>query len=112
MTRAEFDEDAGSWTVRTDRGVTFRVPVPGHRAGPAVGDEPARHARACESFEGRLVHTGAWPEDLDLAGKRVGVIGNGSTGNQVITATAPIAGAPDRRSSARRSTACPPATAH
>ena len=29
--------------------------------------------------------------DLDLAGKRVGVIGNGSTGNQVITATAPVA---------------------
>ena len=25
MTRAEFDEDAGSWTVRTDRGVTFRA---------------------------------------------------------------------------------------
>ena len=44
-----------------------------------------------EHFEGRLVHTGAWPEDLDLTGKRVGVIGNGSTGNQVITATAPIA---------------------
>ena len=37
------------------------------------------------------MHTGAWPEDLDLTGKRVGVIGNGSTGNQVITATAPIA---------------------
>ena len=45
-----------------------------------------------DDFEGRLVHTGAWPEDLDLTGKRVGVIGNGSTGNQVITATAPIAG--------------------
>ena len=43
-------------------------------------------------FEGRLVHTGAWPEDLDLTGKRVGVIGNGSTGNQVITAIAPIVG--------------------
>jgi cation diffusion facilitator CzcD-associated flavoprotein CzcO len=43
-----------------------------------------------EHFEGRLVHTGAWPEELDLTGKRVGVIGNGSTGNQVITATAPI----------------------
>ena len=38
------------------------------------------------------MHTGAWPEDLDLTGKRVGVIGNGSTGNQVITAIAPIVG--------------------
>ena len=33
-----------------------------------------------------MVHTGAWPEELDLTGKRVGVIGNGSTGNQMITA--------------------------
>ena len=37
------------------------------------------------------MHTGAWPEELDLTGKRVGVIGNGSTGNQVITASAPVA---------------------
>jgi cyclohexanone monooxygenase len=44
-----------------------------------------------ESFEGELVHTGAWPVGLDLTGKRVGVIGNGSTGGQVVTATAPMA---------------------
>ncbi|MFD2399652.1 flavin-containing monooxygenase [Prauserella oleivorans] len=43
-----------------------------------------------DRFAGRVVHTAAWPEDLDVSGKRVGVIGNGSTGNQVITATAPI----------------------
>ena len=90
MTRAEFDEDAGSWTVRTDRGVTFRarflVTGLGLLSATNLPDLPGM-----ESFEGRLVHTGAWPEDLDLTGQRVGVIGNGSTGNQVITATAPIA---------------------
>jgi cation diffusion facilitator CzcD-associated flavoprotein CzcO len=41
----------------------------------------------------------------DLTGKRVGVIGNGSTGNQVITVTAPIARYLTS-SSAPRSTAC------
>lgn len=35
------------------------------------------------------MHTGAWPADLELAGKRVGVMGTGSTGVQVITAIAP-----------------------
>lgn len=90
MTQAEFDEDAGVWTVRTDRGITYRVRFLvtglGLLSATNLPDLPGM-----ENFEGRLVHTGAWPEDLDLTGKRVGVIGNGSTGNQVITATAPVA---------------------
>ena len=32
-----------------------------------------------ERFAGPCVHTARWPEDLDLAGKRVGVIGNGAS---------------------------------
>ena len=91
MTDASFDEVAGIWTVHTDRGVTFEcrflVNGLGLLSATNVPDFPGMN-----DFEGRLVHTGAWPEDLDLTGKRVGVIGNGSTGNQVITATAPIVG--------------------
>ena len=49
-----------------------------------------------DTFAGRLVHTDAWPEDLDITGKRVGVIGTGSTGNQFITAAAQDRRAPDR----------------
>ncbi|MFF1680360.1 flavin-containing monooxygenase [Streptomyces sp. NPDC058256] len=90
MTEAVFDETSGTWTVRTDRGTTFQCRVLvtglGLLSATNVPDFPGM-----ERFEGRLVHTGAWPEDLDLTGKRVGVIGNGSTGNQVITATAPVA---------------------
>ncbi|MFD9667634.1 flavin-containing monooxygenase [Rhodococcus sp. NPDC059968] len=89
MTDAEFDETSGTWTVRTDRGVTYRcrflVTGLGLLSATNMPSFPG-----IETFEGRLVHTGAWPEDLDLTGKRVGVIGNGSTGNQVITASAPI----------------------
>lgn len=36
-------------------------------------------------FQGLKVHTGAWRDDIDLRDKRVGVIGNGSSGVQVIT---------------------------
>ncbi|WP_009476383.1 NAD(P)/FAD-dependent oxidoreductase [Rhodococcus sp. JVH1] len=89
MTDAEFDEPSGTWTVRTDRGVTYRcrflVTGLGLLSATNMPSFPG-----IETFEGSLVHTGAWPEDLDLTGKRVGVIGNGSTGNQVITASAPI----------------------
>ena len=38
-----------------------------------------------ESFKGQIFHTGRWPkEPVDLAGKRVGVVGIGATGIQVI----------------------------
>ncbi|KPI38591.1 Baeyer-Villiger monooxygenase [Cyphellophora attinorum] len=39
-------------------------------------------------FKGELYHTGNWPQQHDFKNKRVGVIGNGSTGVQVITAIA------------------------
>jgi len=47
--------------------------------------------KGIKTFKGELHHTARWPENLDLTGKRVGVIGNGSTGVQVITAVAPLA---------------------
>lgn len=37
-----------------------------------------------ESFAGRAMHTAQWDEKLDLGGKRIGVIGNGSTGVQMV----------------------------
>ena len=89
MTSAAFDEASGTWTVTTDRGITYRcrflVTGVGLLSATNVPDFPGM-----DSFQGRLVHTGAWPEDLDLTGKRVGVIGNGSTGGQVLTAIAPM----------------------
>ncbi len=45
-----------------------------------------------DSFRGAMVHTGDWPADLTLAGKRVGVIGTGSTGTQFICAASKLAG--------------------
>ena len=90
MTNAEFDELSGRWTVRTDRGeeITCRFLVTGLGLLSATN---LPEFPGADTFQGRIVHTGAWPADLDLTGKRVGVIGNGSTGNQVITATAPVA---------------------
>lgn len=90
MVDAEFDEAASTWTVQTDRGLTFQTRFLVTGLGLLSATNLPKFP-GMETFKGRLVHTGAWPEDLDLTGKRVGVIGNGSTGNQVITATAPIA---------------------
>jgi cation diffusion facilitator CzcD-associated flavoprotein CzcO len=37
-----------------------------------------------DTFEGEVVHTAKWRKDLDLQGKRVAVIGNGASGQQII----------------------------
>ncbi len=41
-----------------------------------------------EAFQGRIVHSEEWPEDLDYSGKRVIVIGSGATAATIIPAMA------------------------
>lgn len=45
-----------------------------------------------ESFEGPRFHTARWDHDVDLTGKRVAVVGTGSTAAQVVPAVAPQVG--------------------
>lgn len=45
-----------------------------------------------EDFEGPTAHTARWPDDLDLTGKRVAVIGNGASSMQLVPAIAEEAG--------------------
>src|SRR6478736_1344702 len=93
VTSAAFDDDTGLWTVETDHGhkVTSRYVV------TAIGGltSTASNVPAFEGiddFQGRWVHTGHWPkEGVDFAGKRVGVIGTGSTGIQAIPVIAETA---------------------
>lgn len=44
--------------------------------------------KGIETFPGPVVHTAEWPEDLEVAGKRVALIGNGASGMQVAPAIA------------------------
>ncbi len=84
VTAAHYDEDAQRWSVRTDDGTTYSVRYfvtgTGVTATPYVPDFPG-----LQDFEGEVLMTRAWPEDgADFSGKRVGVIGTGSTGVSVI----------------------------
>jgi cation diffusion facilitator CzcD-associated flavoprotein CzcO len=91
VTGAVFDEERKFWQVRTSAGEAFtsRYLVTALRllAKSNIPDIPGR-----DSFGGPLVHTNAWPHDLDITGKRVGVIGTGSTGTQFIVAAEKQAG--------------------
>jgi cyclohexanone monooxygenase len=88
VTGARFDEQRNLWHVQLDSGktVTARYLV---TALGLLSATNVPNIKGIESFQGAQYHTGAWPEGLDLKGKRVGVIGTGSTGIQVITALAP-----------------------
>ena len=84
VTAAAYDEAANLWVVETDRGDTVRcrylVTAVGCLSLPKVPE-----IAGLEAFEGRWVQTGAWPRDgVDVAGKRVAVIGTGSSGIQSI----------------------------
>ena len=88
ITAAHFDEAQERWTVRTDHDETFTakylVTALGLLSATNVPDIKGR-----DCFQGEQYHTGAWPAGVEFSGKRVGVIGTGSTGLQVITAIAP-----------------------
>ncbi len=79
-----FDEAADRWTVTTDRGervvAQFCLMCTGSISAARVPDLPG-----IGDFEGESYHTGDWPhEGVAVAGKRVGVIGTGSSGIQAI----------------------------
>ena len=83
VTAAHLDEESGLWTVSTDRGsITCRYCVfaTGSLSVANYPDIPGR-----EEFGGRILHTAQWPhEPVDVAGLRVGVIGTGSSGIQLV----------------------------
>ena len=88
---ATYDEEANRWQVRTERGETyvakFLITAVGCLSTANVPDFPGLN-----DFAGDWYHTGQWPhEGVDFTGKRVGMIGTGSTGIQaapVIAASA------------------------
>jgi cation diffusion facilitator CzcD-associated flavoprotein CzcO len=87
-----FDEDAGEWLVETWAGESFVAPFVVAASGIlSVPLEP--QIPGMDTFEGRSLYTSCWPkEGVDLTGKRVGVIGTGSTGVQLIPVVARQAG--------------------
>lgn len=87
---ATWDEARALWNVETDRGpITTRaiVSAMGGLHHPAYPDLPGRDA-----FAGAAFHTATWDHSVDLAGKRVGVIGTGASAIQVVPEIAKVAG--------------------
>ena len=84
VTSCSWNEDSRRWTVETDRGdrvsCRFLVTTVGCLSVPKPPEYPG-----LDEFAGQWVLTGAWPrEEVAMAGKRIAVIGTGSSGIQSI----------------------------
>lgn len=80
----------GRWRVRTKAGETLDsdvlIAATGVLHHPRIPD-----IEGIADFSGVSFHSAQWRDGIDLKGKRVAVIGNGSTGVQLVSALADIA---------------------
>jgi cyclohexanone monooxygenase len=87
----EWDETSGMWTVRTDRGDAMAARFVVLANGILTSPKLAR-IEGMETFRGEAFHTSRWNYNVDLAGKRVGIIGTGATAVQAIPELAKTVG--------------------
>ena len=83
VSSAVFDESTGRWCVETEDGRSWNaaklVLAVGQLSTPKETTYPAQ-----ETFAGRIIYSANWPrENIDFAGKRVAIIGTGSSGVQM-----------------------------
>ncbi len=78
-----WDEGARTWTLTTEAGTRYEsrfvITGLGALSVPTMPSIPGM-----DDFGGRSFHTYHWPDELDLTGQRVGIIGTGATAIQII----------------------------
>jgi cation diffusion facilitator CzcD-associated flavoprotein CzcO len=91
VVRAQWDETTHTYAVALANGETLTSRVVVSAVGllnvPRYPDWPG-----LEDFKGPAFHTSRWEHQHDLEGKRVAIVGTGSTASQVLPAIAPIVG--------------------
>ena len=84
ISKAQYDEGANLWHIYKEDGTkvtaTYFITAVGCLSASNVPD-----FKGLDQFKGDWYHTGRWPhEKVDFSGKRVGVVGTGSSGVQAI----------------------------
>ena len=87
--KTEWDEDTARWTVSTDRGDAMKAKFVVLANGILTTPKLAR-IDGMSSFKGDSFHTSRWDYNIDLKGKRVGIIGTGATAVQAVPELAKI----------------------
>jgi cation diffusion facilitator CzcD-associated flavoprotein CzcO len=87
VTAATWREADRVWVVELEDGNTLETSILVTSIGVlSVPSMP--NLKGLDTFQGRSCHSARWPDDLDVTGKRVAVIGTGATGVQIISAIA------------------------
>ncbi|OBF93583.1 4-hydroxyacetophenone monooxygenase [Mycobacterium sp. 852014-52450_SCH5900713] len=83
VTSACYDDGTATWRVETSTGDVFEadvlVPAVGQLSRPALPNIPG-----LDTFAGPSFHSAQWRHDVDLAGKRVAVLGTGASAIQFV----------------------------
>ena len=89
--KASFDNDHGKWTISTSDEKIIQTCYFISAAG-SISENFTPKFKGGKTFLGEQYHTSRWPqEEVDFSKKRVGVIGTGSSGVQVIPQVAKAA---------------------
>jgi cation diffusion facilitator CzcD-associated flavoprotein CzcO len=87
---ADFQESSGLWLVKTGAGDEYTCKYFVSAMG-MISEPVTPKFKGMEKFKGACFHSARWPEGLDYAGKRVGIIGSGATTVQMLPVTAETA---------------------
>ena len=87
--QTSWSEEAGRWSVRTDRGDVMKARFVLLANGILTTPKLAR-IEGMEEFKGESFHTSRWDYEVDLTGKRVGIIGTGATSVQAVPELAKV----------------------
>ena len=87
---ADFQEGNGLWLVKTRAGEEFTCKYFVSAMG-MISEPVIPKFKGMENFKGACFHSARWPEGLDYEGKRIGIIGAGSTTVQMLPVTAETA---------------------
>jgi cation diffusion facilitator CzcD-associated flavoprotein CzcO len=90
LAQACFDEAASAWDLRFADGSSERVDIFIGATGPLSKPELPK-IEGLDAFEGIAFHSAQWRHDVDLAGKRVAVVGTGASAIQFVPRIAPLA---------------------
>ncbi|MBV1882737.1 MAG: NAD(P)/FAD-dependent oxidoreductase [Pseudomonadales bacterium] len=86
----DWDETTGRWSVTTDRGDKMRAKFVVLANGILTTPQLAR-IKGMETYKGESFHTSRWNYNVDLTGKKVGILGTGATAVQAVPELAKIA---------------------
>jgi cation diffusion facilitator CzcD-associated flavoprotein CzcO len=81
------DFDGGQWTVTTQDKQVYKADIV-IAANGRLHHPVLPNIKGADSFAGPSFHTSRWDHGIDLKGKRIGLIGTGSTATQIITTLA------------------------